>query len=135
MTTKREVMPAPVCRVDEQFERWRAAKQGPERIPPRLWKAAVKLCETHSVHRVSRWLRVNHTSLQKRAGKHRRPGRSPSKPTFVEWSLPAGIVPGACSAEYVVEVRGRAPRIHVRGASALEVAALVSALGGQGRGA
>lgn len=135
MTTKREAMPAPVCRVDELFERWRAAKQGSERIPPKLWKAAVKLCEAYSVHRVSRWLRLNHAVLQRRAGKHRRSGRSPSKPTFVEWSLPAGIVPSACSAEYVVEVKGRAPRIHVRGASALEVAALVRALGGQVSGA
>lgn len=135
MTTKREVMPAPVCRVDEQFERWRTAKQGQARLPPRLWAAAAKLCETHSVHRVSRWLRLNHTALQKRAGKHRRPGRVRAKPTFVEWSLPAGIVPGACPAEYVVEVKGRAPRIHVRGASALEVAALVRALSGQGSGA
>lgn len=135
MTTKHEVMPAPVCGVDERFERWRAGKQGRERIPARLWDAAAKLCEAYSVHRVSRWLRLNHAALQKRAGKHRRPGRSPSKPTFVEWSLPAGIVPGPCSAEYVVEVRGRAPRIHVRGASALEVAALVRALGGPGSGA
>lgn len=133
--TKREDVPAEVRRVVEQFERWRAGKQGQERIPPRLWKAAASLCETHSVRRVSRWLRLNHTVLRKRAGRRRRAGRSPSKPTFIEWSLPAGVVPGAGLAEYVVEVKGRVPRIHVRGASALEVAALVSALGGQGSGA
>lgn len=135
MTTKHEVMPAPACRVDEQFERWRAGKKGPERIPARLWEAAVKLCKAYSVHRVSRWLRLNHTALQKRSGRRRRPERASSKPAFVEWSLPGGIVPGASPAEYVVELRGRVPRIHVRGAGALEVAALVSALGGQGSGA
>jgi hypothetical protein len=131
MKTKREGMPAEVCRVDEQFERWRTGKQGQKRISAGLWEAAVKLCESHSVHRVSRWLRLNHTALQKRAGRHRRPGPSSPRQTFVEWNLPAGIVPGASLAEYVVEVRGRVPRIHVRGASALEVAALVSALGGR----
>lgn len=132
MTTERETMPAPVRRVDQQFEQWRAAKRGSERIPARLWAAAGKLCETYSLHRVSRWLRLNHTVLQKRAGRRRRPGSGPSRPTFVEWTLPAGMLPGATAAEYVVEVKGRVPRIHVRGASAVEVAALVSALGGRG---
>ena len=135
MDTKREGMPAPVRRVDGQFERWRSGKHGQKRIPRRLWEAAVRLCETYSVHRISRWLRLNHTSLQKKACRRRRVGRSPSKPTFVEWSLPAGIVPTASSAEYVVEVGGRVPRIHVRGAVASEVAALVIALDGQGGGA
>ena len=134
MNTKREGMPAPVRRVDDQFERWRTGKQGQERIPVRLWEAAARLCETYSVHRISRWLRLNHTTLQKKAGRRRRCGRSRSKMTFVEWKLPAGIVPGASSPEYVVEVGGRVPRIHVRGASASEVAALVSALGGEGGG-
>lgn len=135
MTTNHEGMPAPVRRVDEQFDEWRAAKRGQEGIPLRLWEAAANLCETYSVHRISRWLRLNHTVLQRWAGRRRRPSRSPSKPTFVEWSLPAGIVRGAGSAEYVMEVKGRVSRIHVRGVSALEVAALVRALGGQGGGA
>lgn len=135
MAAKRERMPVPMRQVGQKFEEWRAAKAGQERIPPRLWEAAAKLCDTNSVHRVSRWLHLNHTALQKRAGKRRRPGGSPSEPTFVEWSLPGGIVPAASGAEYVVEVAGGVPRIHVRGASALEVAALVGALGGPGRGA
>lgn len=132
MTTEREAMPAPVRRVEQQFEQWRAAKRGSERISARLWDAAARLCETHSVHRVSRWLRLNHTVLQKRAGRRQRSGGAPSKPAFVEWSLPAGMLPGATAAEYVVELKGRVPRIHVRGVSAVEVAALVSALGGRG---
>ena len=134
MNTKREGMPAAVGRVDEQFERWRGDKQGQERIPARLWDAAARLCQSYSVHRVSRWLHLNHTALQRRAGR-RRPDVCEAKPTFVEWHVPAGIVAGPSSAEYVVEVGGRVPRIHVRGASAGEVAALVSALGEAGGGA
>jgi hypothetical protein len=134
-STRRKDMPAEVCRVVEQFDLWRAGKQGRERIPARLWEAAAKLCGAHSLHRVARWLGMNHTAPRDRAG--RRSGACPSqpKPAFVEWSLPVGVLPRASSAEYVVEVGGRgAQRIHVRGASVGEVAALALALKSDGSG-
>jgi len=130
-----EGVPAKVRRVGEQFARWRAGKQDQERIPARLWEAAVKLCGTYSVHRVSRWLRINHTSLQKQAGRRVEARPSPAKAAFVELSLPAGIAAGASSAEYVVEVPARGDgtqRICVRGAGVAEVAALALALRGEG---
>ena len=130
MASKRpEAVPAEVRRMQEQFEHWRAGKQARERIPLRLWEAAAKLCKAHSIHRVSRWLHLNHTALQGRAGGRLGPRRP--KRAFVEWGLPTGIVPVTSSAEYVVEVSGLADgaqRIHVRGASVLEVAALAKAL-------
>lgn len=135
--TRQRGVPAEVRRVQEQFERWRAGKQGQERIPARLWEAAANLCGTHGIHRVSRWLRLNRTTLQKRAGKRSIPRSCRPEPSFVEWRLPAGIIPGASSAEYVVEVAGRgngAQRIHVRGASVAEVAALARALRAEGKG-
>lgn len=132
-SAKGKVMPAEVRGVEERFERWRDGKQGHERIPPRLWEAAAKLCGIYSVHRVSRWLRINHTALQKRALRRStpRPSRPKAKAAFVEWRLPAGTLPRASSAEYVVEAPGReggGQRIHVRGASVGEVAALARAL-------
>lgn len=132
-SAKREGVPAEVRGVEEGFERWRSGKQGQERIPPRLWEAAASLCRIYSVHRVSRWLRINHTALQKRALRRSLPGpsRPKTKAAFVEWSLPAGTLPRASSAEYVVEAPGQgdgAQRIHVRGASVGEVAALARAL-------
>jgi len=132
-STKREDVPAEVRGVVERFERWRAGRQGRERIPARLWDAAAKLCGAHSLHRVARWVGLNHTALRDRAG--RRSGARPSrpKPAFVEWSLPAGVLPQASSAEYVVEVGGHgAQRIHVRGASVGEVAELALALKSDG---
>ena len=121
-------MPAQVRRVEEQFRRWRGGKDQKDPIPGRLWQAAARLCDDHSVHRVSRWLGLNHTSLQKRAPERRRAARRAS-PRFVEWRLPAGIVAGAPAAEYVVELDGgSARRVSVRGASAAEVAALVQGL-------
>lgn len=125
-----EEVPADVRRVVEQFAQWRGGKQGRERIPARLWEAAVRLCGAYSLHGVARWLGLNHTELRARAGG--RSGRGPRRrqPAFVRWSLPAGVAPLLASpAEYVVEVGGRGPqRIHVRGASVVEVAALARAL-------
>ena len=132
-STRPEDVPAEVRRVVDRFERWRAGKQGRERIPAMPWEAAAKLCGAHGLHRVARWLGRNHTALRDRAG--RRCGARPPrpKPAFVEWSLPVGVLPRASSAEYVVEVGGRgAQRIHVRGASVGEVAALALALKNDG---
>lgn len=125
------VAPTQVRKVQEQFARWRASKQGRERIPRRLWRAAARLCETHSVNRVARWLRVNHTALQDQTARRLSPRRRQPTPTFVEWRAPAVMFPGASSTEYVVEVEGtgeRSLRIGVRGATVSEVAALARAL-------
>ena len=133
--TNREVCRWEIRKAQEQFRNWRASKQGHERIPPRLWEIAVRLCKTSSVRRVATWLRLNHASL--RSEVVRRSGRGGRTPAFVEWGLPAGALPEASSAEYVVELAGqgtRQLRVHVRGASAAEVSRLVEALsvgGGQ----
>ena len=125
-------VPADVHRLQEQFGRWRANKgAGPEPIPPKLWEAAVELCRTHGVSRVSGWLRLHYTALKKRLGRRTAPRSVRPQPRFVEWRLPAGGLPGSSSAEYVVEVPSAgdvAQRIHVRGASISEVAALARAL-------
>ena len=134
MARRTEGVPAKVRRVEKHFALWRGVKQGQERIPAKLWRMAVKLCRSYSVHRVSRWLRINHTSLQARARRRPSPRPLPRKPAFVEWSLPAGIA-AAATAEYIVEVPVRsdaAQRVHVRGAGVAEVAALARALRGEG---
>lgn len=150
-TTKPLIDTAEVREVQDAFERWRSGKKhGRETIPPKLWRMAAALCEMHSVNRVSRRLGLNHTALKsavdKRRPARRREASASAKPTlhapgerpprrvtdaFVEWTLPAGTIPGTSAVEYVVEApaqRDQTPRIHVRGASVLEVAALVRAL-------
>ena len=127
-----EDVPADVQRLQKRFGRWRTNKgAGPEPIPAKLWEAAVKLCRTHGVSRVSRWLRLHHTTLKERLGRRSCLSSVRPQPRFVEWRLPAGGLPGSSSAEYVVEVPSpgdAAQRIHVRGASISEVAALARAL-------
>jgi hypothetical protein len=93
---------------------------------------SAQLCETYSINQIARCLGLNYTALKTEVNR-RLPRRHP-KPAFVELtpgSVASGIIPVSSSAEYVVEVpeqRQGTPRIHVRGASALEVAALVRAL-------
>jgi len=137
MTTyKSKIESAEVREVQDAFERWRSSKRhGREPIPPKLWKIAVMLCETYSVNRVARCLGLSHTALKSEVD-NRRPARrreasAPAKPAFMECTLPAGTITGTSAMEYVVELpdhRHGMPRIHVRGASAIEVAALVRAL-------
>lgn len=120
--------PAPVRVVQDRFERWRKNKSGRDRIPERLWAAAMKLCERHGVDRVRRWLRLNYTALRDRIAHARRSGPVPQKkksaPAFVEWVSTAPMTAPPV-AEYVLELQDGADlRIRVRGAGVNEVAAL-----------
>jgi hypothetical protein len=146
VATKSQIDTAEVREVRNAFERWRSGKKhGREPIPPKLWRMARALCETYSVNWVARCLGLNHTALKVEVSKRspRRAGlrRPHHRPAFVELTpenLAAGIIPGNSSAEYVVEApvhRDGAPRIHVRGASVSEVAALVRALQNNGEAA
>ena len=125
--------PVQVRAVQDRFERWRKNKLGRERIPERLWSAAVKLCERHGLDRVRRWLRLNYAALRDRIGRARRSGPGPQKknssPRFVEW---VSTAPASSSeAEYVLEVqdaRGPSVCLRVRGAAITQVAELARLL-------
>ena len=70
-------------------------------------------------------------TLKKLLGRRCAPRSVRPEARFVEWRLPAEGLPGSSSAEYVMEVPSpgdAAQRIHVRGASISEVAALARAL-------
>lgn len=69
------------------FRAWRKRKKPGGRIPPRLWMAAVKACEAHSLCEVSRTLGLNHSDLKRRRAAWK--GEQSSPGDFVELSLPA----------------------------------------------
>jgi hypothetical protein len=52
--------------VQVQFESWRKSPGRERCIPERLWDAAARLCLEHSVHSVSRTLRLNYQDLKER---------------------------------------------------------------------
>ena len=90
MSMRLKDVPTDVQRLQKLFGRWRANKgAGPEPIPPKLWEAAVELCRTHGVSRVSRWLRLQHATLKKRLGRRSSPSSVRPQPQFVEWRLSA----------------------------------------------
>lgn len=63
--------------VQSQFAAWRNARTSRERIPEVLWSAAVELCKNHSIHKVSKTLRLNHANLRDRvASRHRGPSQA-----------------------------------------------------------
>ena len=142
VTTKLQINSAEVREVRDAFERWRSSKkQGREPIPPKLWRMAARTCKTYSINRVARCLGLNYTALKTEVNRrHPKLGRS-GDPAFVELtpgSVPVGILPESSAVEYIVEApdhRQGTLRIHVRGASVRDVAALVRALRDNGEAA
>ena len=59
-------LPEVIERVQSQFEQWRAHKGRRDRIPERLWHAAVEAAQRHGVHAVSRAARLEHAALRRR---------------------------------------------------------------------
>ncbi len=47
-----------------QFETWREAKKGNDRIPESLWQPAVDLTKTYSLNKIAKALGLNHTRLK-----------------------------------------------------------------------
>jgi hypothetical protein len=78
-----------LAEVQARFRSWRKGKKPGDRIPPRLWTAAVKVCEAHSLCEVSRTLGLNHTDLKRRRAAWKGETEQPSPAGFVELCLPA----------------------------------------------
>lgn len=77
--------------VQELFDQWRQHKKRRDSIPPSLWDAAVSLTGTHSIHRISRQLRLNFNDLKVRA--------KDRGLAFVELTMPPGTHLVECTIE------------------------------------
>ena len=132
-----------------RFERWRATCEGRTRIPEALWASAVKAAGKYGVYPTSRALRLDYYSLKKRVeaaglmgesaeGGSRRASGRPSvarsaageirRGEFIELAMPASAGPPSTSVpECILELedpRGAKMRIHLKGTSAPDLAAL-----------
>jgi len=103
-----------------QFEQWRRVRQSGDRIPDRLWAAAVAVARTHGVFRTARLLH-----LESRKLKHlMRPEPPPAAaPAFVEFLAPTVAGSGECTVE-VEGPRGGRLRVQLRGAPVPDLVAL-----------
>jgi len=137
----RSEWPRDLDRLRERFEAWRGRRDRERRIPPALWRAAVKLARAHGISAVSRAVRVDYYSLKRRLEADRRPtradngahgsarGRSagPGDGRFVE--LPVPVMPGVppCVLE-LEDRRGGRLRLEVHGLDVDDAAKLVQSV-------
>ena len=116
--------------VQRQFSGWRREREAREKIPEDLWAAAARLTKEHSIDKVSRSLRLNHTDLKKHAALANRQGSGPKQhaPAFVELDISSLR---QAAPEYTVEMEdaeGRKMRICVNGARGMDVLDFASKL-------
>jgi hypothetical protein len=117
-----------------QFEQWRAARKGGERIPPSLWAGAIEAVQEHGAYRVAAELRLDYAVLKRRAGLSTKTGKVPTPalmPRFVEL-FAAGGSPSSAPAQpqCVVELdsaRGTKMRVELNGDALASLSVLCSA--------
>ena len=123
MTTDVAPLPPALAAARRSFERWRAERRRPYRIPAPLWGAAVRCAARYGLFPTARALGLDYNSLKRRvmAGAEA-PATPPS--TFVEMVAPAGHSPPECVV--VIERPGGAKlRLELRGSAIPDVADLL----------
>lgn len=115
----------------EQFDQWRATRGKGEKIPARLWDAAVNAMAEHGAYCVSRELRLDYMVLKRRAAPAGALASVPA-PRFVELAaaqglpLPAAQPEPACVVE-MANARGATMRLQLRAAALAGLPALCQA--------
>ena len=121
-----------LAEVQAKFEEWRRSRNGRERIPDSLWRAATNLYKTgnYSMHILCKAFRVNHTSLKNHIQRHE--NRVPETTEQITDPSPAFIeVDFAPSSECVIELEdtvGTKMRMCFRGKVDLELVASACSL-------
>lgn len=107
-------------RVKAKFDAWRKARVRGERIPERLWNAAVKVAGELGVCQTAKSLKLDYYALQRRLYQQ---SESPAAPAFIELTPP----PTASTSECVIELEdatGASLRMHLKGVDASNIASL-----------
>jgi hypothetical protein len=105
METASSSLPADLAAAHRSFAEWRSTRTKHCRIPPALWRAAVRCARKHGVYRTAQALRLDHKYLKQRlqAGSGTCPARKEAV-GFVELS------PGAWSALAQCRLELESPR-------------------------
>jgi len=110
--------------VRARFEEWRKNRQGKSPIPDELWSAAVQLARKDGINRTAAELHLDGGKLKRLMVEKKTSGKP--VPAFVELLTPRAISIPECTIE--LEGRHGTVRIQLKGASALDLAALSRAL-------
>lgn len=116
-----------IDQVKQRFDDWRKQRKKRTRIPQYLWQAAVALSEEHSIHHLSKVLRVNYTALKKQVNKFNPPGQTVSGmpcTTFFELPAPSSLLESNME---MIKSDGSVMRMQVRGATCSDLVQLSKA--------
>lgn len=118
-------VPAEIEELHRQVEQWRRTRRHREPMPTPLWRLAARLARQHSVARVSRVVRLDYYALKERVDLPNRDriAEPEKRPAFVELALPLSAPVPECVVE-LEHPRGGRMRIHVKGGTAPDLAAL-----------
>ena len=114
-------LPKDLARVRSRFQAWRRVRKGTGRIPPSLWRMAVRLASIHGVSRAATALKLDYYSLKKRVAAAADQTQSTS-PGFVE--LPAPVMVGKQGLFELDNGAGATMRVQLVGYDAAEIEVL-----------
>jgi hypothetical protein len=106
-------VPAEIEETQLQFEAWRRERKRGQRIPEKLWAAAVEMGKQHGVWPTARALHLDHSRLKRRVHNSEDNEKSGA---FVEL-ISQGAMLCACSVE-MEDGRGARMRIELKGTAA-----------------
>jgi len=122
------VIPAEIQELSRQIEQWRNTRPYRMRMPEPLWTLAANPANQYGIAPVSRFLHLDYYALKERVQPAERrevtmPESKATGPTFIELPpLSAGAL-SECSIE-LEDPRGSRMRIHVKGSTLPDLAAL-----------
>lgn len=113
------------------FEQWREGRKHRTPIPEELWAKAASLSVNHSIHKISRSLRLNHSALMKRVCSSRTedlpdPPQRMTSHAFIELGMKASIP----DAEYIMvreDLNGSKMKMHIKGNTGIDPLCLIRA--------
>jgi hypothetical protein len=115
--------------VRRRLDAWRRTRCGRERIPERLWTAAVQMAGVYGLCITARTLRLDYVALKRHVESARRQGPPGPEPamSFVEVRPPEPTAAPECLLE-LEDPRGVKMRIHLQGVALPDVVALSQCL-------
>ena len=103
--------------VRDQFEEWRRSRKSRrDPIPLRLWKAAVNLSGSYSIHSISKALRLNYSDLKERVDQQLVADRVKALPAagFIDLGCSQSLIESECIIE-MQNAGGLKMQMRVRG--------------------
>lgn len=117
-------LPSELVRARSRFQIWRGQRRPGSRIPPSLWRLAVRLASSHGVSRTALALGVDYYSLKRRSEEASQDAPA-AGPAFIE--LPVSPVVGKqCLLE--LDRSGARMRVQLVGYETTEIETLARAL-------